>query len=187
MPLPRLKNPWVILSESIEFENPWLKLTNYKTQNPKGDPADYGVVHFKNRAVGVIPYADGYVWMVGQTRFALGQYSWEIPEGGCPEGESLIETAHRELKEETGITAAQMQPLLKLHTSNSVTDEYGEIFLATDLTFGPAQHEDSEDITVEKFTLDALCAFIDQGEITDLMTIAAIHKLKLMQLSGEIS
>ncbi len=187
MTLRTAPNPWKIHKETSIFENPWLHLIDYKTTNPAGRPADYGVVRFKNKAVGVVPYENGYVWMVGQTRFALGRYSWEIPEGGCPKGENPEECARRELKEETGISAAQLSPLFKVHLSNSVTDETGIVYLARGLSFGPQALEDSEDISVQKFHLDALYDYVEAGEITDSLSVTAIYKLKLMQAAGTLS
>jgi len=160
---------------------------NYKTTNPAGAPADYGVVRFKNRAIGIVPYENGHVWMVGQTRFALGRYSWEIPEGGCPESENPEITARRELREETGISAQSLTPLFQVHLSNSVTDEWGVVFLAQGLSFGASALEDSEDISVRKVPLDDLYTYVERGEITDSLTVTAIYKLKLMQASGQLS
>jgi len=104
--------PWGILSSSKIYENPWIELTDHKVLTPAGQTGQYGVVGFKNRAVGIVPYEDGYVWLVGQTRFPLGRYCWEIPEGGCPPDEDLLDCAHRELKEETGLTSKSLQPQL---------------------------------------------------------------------------
>ncbi len=186
MTLPTAINPWKIHAKEVIFENPWLKLVNYKTSNPKGHPVDYGVVRFKNRAIGVVPYDNGNVWMVGQTRFALGRYSWEIPEGGCLSDENLEDCARRELLEETGITAKTLTPMFQIHLSNSITDEWGQVFLAQGLHFGASNLDDSEDISVRKIPLDDLYDYVERGEITDSLSVTAIYKLKLMQLSGQI-
>src|SRR4051812_33372191 len=94
-------NPFKIVSSRSIYENAWIHLYEHQVINPKNKPGIYGVVKFKNRAVGVIPYSNGMIWLVGQYRFPLEQYSWEIPEGGSPQGEDISETARRELKEET--------------------------------------------------------------------------------------
>ena len=153
---------------------------------PDGSEGVYGVVRFKNRAVGIIPYQDGKIWMVGQTRYALDQYSWEIPEGGVPEGEDMIEAARRELKEETGLTADTLTHFFDVHTSNSITDEWGQIYLATGLREGETEPEGSEDISQLKLTLEDAITHIEAGRITDCMTIAAVYKLRLLQISGEL-
>ncbi len=179
-------NPWKIHGERKVFENAWMDVIEYDAQNPGGRRAPYGVVHFKNIAVGIVAIEDNHIWLVGQHRFTLGSYSWELPEGGCPKGEKPIETAHRELKEETGLTAASMTPFFNLHTSNSITDEWGEVFLATGLIFGEAQPEDSEDITSIKIPLEEFFDRVEAGEITDSLTVAAAYKLMALKLKGEL-
>jgi len=181
-------NPWVKHSSETEFENNWITVQNYDVTNPADNKTAYGVVRFKNRAVGVVPYEDGYIWMVGQTRFALGEYHWEIPEGGVPiaTGESMKAAGRRELAEETGLRAETLTPLFQVHLSNSVTDEWGQVFLATGLRQGEDDLEDSEDITVLKISLDEAYDAVESGNITDSLTVTAVYKLKLMQAMGEL-
>lgn len=179
-------NPWISHKSVSLFENDWLTLERNDVTRPDGSEGDYTLVRFRNRAVGVVPYEAGGVWMVGQTRFALNQYSWEIPEGGVPAGEDMLEAAKRELKEETGLTARQYVHLLDLHTSNSVTDEWGQIYLATDLTKGASEPEPSEDITCLFVTLDEALQAIDDGRVTDAMTVAALYKVAMMRERGEL-
>ncbi len=179
-------NPWKVRGSRNIYDTPWIKLTEYDARDPGGQPANYGVVHFKNRAVGIVPYEAGYIWLVGQTRFALELYSWEIPAGGCPDGEELVECAQRELGEEAGLKAGKFSLLLDFHTSNSVTDERAYIYLATDLSPVPASPETSEDITVKRIALDDVRAHIEAGVITDGLTVAAIYKLLLMRAEGQI-
>ena len=180
------QNPWTTLSSIDIFENNWIKLTDHNVTNPAGQPGKYGVVHFKNRAVGIVPYEDGYVWLVGQTRYALDQYSWEIPEGGCPLDESLEACAYRELREETGLEAQNLRQILQMHLSNSVTDELGIVYLATGLTRTQAEPEPTEDITVERVLLEEFHQRVEGGEITDSLTVAACYKIMLMRANGEL-
>ena len=180
------ENPWKIKDHRTVYDNPWIRVKEYDAVDPGGEEALYGVVHFKNRAVGVVPIEDGHIWLVGQHRFALGTYSWEVPEGGCPEGQAPLETAHRELAEEAGLKAESMVPFFNLHTSNSVTDEWGEVFLATELSPVAANPESTEDITITKIPLETFFKRVDLGEITDSITVAAAYKLMAMQLKGEL-
>ena len=179
-------NPWTINGHKTVYDNPWIRLNEYDAVDPGGQDASYGVVHFKNKAVGIVPIEDGHIWLVGQHRFPLGAYSWEVPEGGCPDGEATLETAHRELAEEAGLKAASMKPFFNLHTSNSVTDEWGEVFLATELSPVPTAPESSEDITITKVPFEAFFERVENGEITDSITVAAAYKLMVMRLRGEI-
>ncbi|MEM6801780.1 MAG: NUDIX hydrolase, partial [Bacteroidota bacterium] len=151
-----------------------------------GNPGIYGTVHFKNQAVGVVPYEAGYLWMVGQYRYPLDQYSWEIPEGGGPWKENPLETAKRELKEETGITASSYEKLLEMHISNSVTDEWGIVYLATDLQMGEAEPEEDEELHIKKMKLEEVFEQVEAGEITDSLTVAAIYKLMILKLQGKL-
>lgn len=166
---------WKTLTSNTVYENPWIRVDHREVLNPSGEPGIYGVVHFKGRAVGVVALDDqGYIWLVGQTRYTLDSYCWEIPEGGVPAEEDLLEGAKRELLEETGITAQHWQPLLQLHTSNSITDEVAQVYLATGLSQGEADPESTEDITAERIHLDEAIERVMSGEITDAITVAAL-------------
>lgn len=175
------RNPFQVLSKETKYENPWIKVTEHQVINPKGKPGIYGVVSFKNRAIGVIPYEDGHVWMVGQYRFPLSLYSWEIPEGGSPAGEDPMETAKRELREETGLEAERLELILTMHLSNSVTDEIGHIYLATGLKQGESDPEDTEELQTRKIPLKEVYSRIEKGEITDSLTVAGILRLMLLE------
>lgn len=180
-------NPWKILSEKPIYDNPWISVTEYNVLNPKGNQGIYGKVSFKNRAVGVVAIDQEWnVYLVGQFRFTLNQYSWELPEGGSPLSESLLDTAKRELAEETGIKANRWEHLLDMHLSNSVTDEFGILYLATDLEFGDAEPEDTEELKVKKLHLDKAIEMIYSGEITDSLTIAGLLRTKLLSLERKI-
>ena len=130
------RNPWLTAASERVYENPWISVREDRVVRPDGEPGIYGVVHYKNVAVGVLPVEDGYTYLVGQYRYPLDQYSWEIPEGGCPEGEEPLSAAQRELREETGLEAGSWRKLGEAHLSNSVADEYAVWFLATDLVPG---------------------------------------------------
>jgi len=179
-------NPWVTVKSKIIYENDWIKVQDDTVKTPAGTDGIYGVVQFKNRAVGVVPYEAGYIWLVGQTRYVLDEYSWEIPAGGCPENENLMECAHRELQEETGISADNLEPLLQMHLSNSICDEWGIIYLATDLKHGQTMHEQTEDISVRKVSLDTFYEAVESGHITDSLSVAACYKLMLMKHTGQL-
>jgi 8-oxo-dGTP pyrophosphatase MutT (NUDIX family) len=176
-PDPTAQNPWETLAQREVYQNPWIRVTHRDVRNPAGGAGIYGVVHFKNIAIGIVPLdAEGNTWLVGQYRYTLGQYSWEIPEGGGPvDGDPLL-SAQRELLEETGITAQRWTPLLEMHTSNSVTDEYGVAYLAQELTFGTAQPEETEDLRVWKLPFSEALEMVMRGEITDALSMLALLK-----------
>jgi 8-oxo-dGTP pyrophosphatase MutT (NUDIX family) len=143
------RGPWYQLDQQLVYQNPWISVTHENVLTPAGTAGVYGVVHFKNHAVGVVPVDDeACVWLVKQFRYTLNQYSIEIPEGGSPLADDMLETAKRELREETGLTAGEWTHLLDLHTSNSVTDESGVIYLAQGLVEGDTEFEATEDIEV---------------------------------------
>ena len=179
-------NPWTILSSKEIYENPWIALTEHQVLNPAGGKGIYGVVHFHNLAIGVVPYEDGMIWMVGQYRFPLEAYSWEIPEGGGPLGIDPLDSAKRELKEETGLEAAEYRKLFEMDLSNSVSDEKAVVYIATGLTQGEAAPEDTEDLAVRKMSLDEAYAKVERQEIRDSLTVTAILKMMLMRERGEI-
>jgi len=180
------KNPFRTLSSREVYDNPWIRVVEHQVVKPRGGEGIYGVVHFKNRSVGVVPYDNGKIWLVGQYRFALGLYSWEIPEGGAPQGESLEACAERELREETGIRAGRLSKLFSMHVSNSASDEEAHLFLATELEHGPSAPEDTEELSVKALPLAEIMTLIEAGVITDGMTIAAIFKVALLEREGRL-
>lgn len=166
---------WQKLSTKTVYDNPWMTVKEDAVINPAGGQNQYGHVHFKNRAVAIVPLdATNQLWLVGQTRYTLGAYSWELPMGGAPLSEPPLDAAKRELREETGLTAASWTEIMRLHPSNSITDEVGIAYLARDLTAGPTAHEDTEDITVKQCSLTESLAMIDRGEITDAISVATL-------------
>jgi 8-oxo-dGTP pyrophosphatase MutT (NUDIX family) len=168
-------NPWTTLSRRAVYENPWIAVHEDQVIRPDGQPGIYGVVHFKNVAVGVLPVDEhGRVWLVGQHRYTLDQYSWEIPEGGGPLGESPEETAHRELKEETGLAAGRVDLILTAHLSNSVSDEVAYIYRATGLRAGTSAPEGSERLQVRCVEWAEAWSMLRRGEITDSLSVMAL-------------
>jgi 8-oxo-dGTP pyrophosphatase MutT (NUDIX family) len=181
---PETKNPWKTLSSREVYANRWIVVEEHKIINPSGGEGIYGKVHFKNKAIGIIALDEqGNTWLVGQYRYTLNEYSWEIPEGGGAIDMPPLESAKRELKEETGITAARWQLIMRFHTSNSVTDEEGFVFLAEGLTLGENQLEETEaDLVVKKLPFQEALKMVMNGEITDSMSVAGI--LKVARLKG---
>ena len=170
-------NPWQTVSEREAYANPWIRVSHREVINPSGGTGIYGVVQFKNVAIGVVPLdAQGYTWLVGQYRYTLERYTWEIPEGGGPLGTDTLTSAKRELLEETGITARSWTPLLEMHTSNSVTDEYGVAYVAQDLEMGEAEPEETEQLHVRRLPFAEVVEMVMQGEITDSLSMIAILK-----------
>jgi len=146
--------------------------------NPRGGENLYGHVHFKNRAVAIIPIdAIDNIWLVGQHRYTLEAYSWEIPMGGAPLSEAPLVAAKRELKEETGMSANRWTEMLELHPSNSITDEVGFVYLAEDLFCGETDFDETEDLTIQKLPFEDALEMVDRNEITDAITIAALLRL----------
>lgn len=181
------QNPWTVLSEKPVYDNKWISVTEYDVINPSGGKGIYGKVHFKNRAIGILPLdAALNTYLVGQYRFTLDKYFWEIPEGGGPIGTDILESAKRELLEETGLVAAHWIKLMDFHLSNSVCDEYGQIFLARQLRQQAPQPEETEQLQVKKIPFDEAYAMVEDGRITDSISVAAIQKVKLMLLDGRL-
>ena len=177
--------PWVRRSRRIAYENPWITIWHDEVTRPDGEPGVYGVVHFANLAVGVLAIDDSdRVLLVGQHRYALDAYSWEIPEGGVPVDETALEGARRELREETGIEASTWRELARSHLSNSVSDELAVLFLATDLTPGQATPDGTEALDVSWRPFDDVLAMTLDGRITDALTVLAIQRVALDRAAG---
>lgn len=186
-PWPEDENPWKIEGKSIVFANDWFKVERFETINPAGAPAHYSVIRIRRRAVGVLPIdAQGRVHMVGQWRFPLGRYSWEMPEGGAEDGEDLELCARRELAEETGLSAGRIEKILQMDLSNSLTDETATLFLATDLAPGQAAPEEVEVLSTRTAPFSEVLARVVNGEITDAMTVAAVLRAHHMARTGAL-
>ncbi|WP_207062576.1 NUDIX hydrolase [Motiliproteus sp. SC1-56] len=174
------QNPWTTLATRWVYDNPWIAVREDRVLNPGGGEGVYGVVRFKNRAVGVIPVDDaGHTWLVGQYRYALGHYSWEIPMGGHPVEEPEEDGALRELREETGLRAGRLDTLLEVDLSNSVTDERGVVYLARELTPGPTDFDETEAIELRRLPFDEALAMALDGRIRDTLSVAGLCALGL--------
>lgn len=183
----QFENPWKILDQQMVYENPWIRLTEFQVVNPSGGNGIYGKVHFKNRAIGIIALDLNWnIWLVGQYRFVLDQYSWEIPEGGGGKTEDPIDAAKRELKEETGLIANDWTKILHLHLSNSVTDEDAVIYLARGLEQHLSEPDETEQLIVKKLPFEEAVQMIEKGEITDAMSVAAIQQIQILVFQGKL-
>ena len=176
------ENPWQSVSTRIVYDNPWIRVREDEVVRPDGQPGIYGVVHFKNVAVGILAVEDGMLHLVGQYRYPLERYSWEIPEGGCAEGEDPLQAARRELEEETGLRARRWTKMGEAHLSNSVSDELAVWFLAEGLEQGERRPEGTERLQVRRVSLKDARALVETGEITDAISLLAIQQYLLRQL-----
>ncbi|TCD17486.1 NUDIX hydrolase [Pedobacter psychrodurus] len=180
-------NPWKTLESEVKYDNNWIRLTEHQVINPSGGQGIYGTVHFKNLAIGILPLDENYnTWLVGQYRYPINTYSWEIPEGGGPFHDAPLESARRELLEETGMSARNWKEIQRMYLSNSVSDELSIIYIATDLIQGISMPEETEELVVKKLPFDEAYQMVLNGEITDSMSVAAILKAKLMMMNGEL-
>ncbi len=185
---PEQKSPWTTLVAKAIYDNPWITLTEYDIINPSGKKGIYGKVHFKNKAVGIVALDDARnTYLVGQYRYTLNAWSWEIPEGGSPIGGDVLESAKRELKEETGLAANRWTLLQRVHLSNSVSDEEGFIFLAEGLTSGTQALEETEaDLKVRKLPFEEALRMVMDGEITDSLSVIGIMRVGRMMSTGYV-
>lgn len=179
--------PWRSAGESLIFENPWLRLTRHPATAPTGLACDYVVMRPRNLSVGVLPiHADGTVTLVGQQRFALMNWSWEMPEGGAPFDEDPIEGARRELAEEAGLRAAHWREALRAEMTNSITDERALAWIAWDLSPAPSEPDPTEVIRVARVPFGDLLREIGRGSIRDMFTVATTLRAYHMAREGEL-
>lgn len=181
------EQPWKTLSSKEIYDNPWIHVRENQVINPSGGQSLYGLIHFKNKSAAAIPLDEkGNTWIVGQHRYSLDEYSWEIPMGGYPADGDSLEGAKRELKEETGITAQDWTLLTRIHTSNSVTDEEGFIYLARSLSFGETEFDETEDLAIKKLHISEAIEMALNGEITDAISLAGLLKINALINRGEL-
>ena len=169
---------WKTLDSRTVYDNAWIRVLEDRVINPAGGENRYGHVHFKKKAIAIVPLDDdNNTWIVGQSRYTTGEYSWEVPMGGSDGDEEPIDTARRELLEETGLTATTMTLLMRLHTSNSITDEEGFVFVARGLSAGRPNFDETEDLTIRKLPLAEAVDMVRRGEITDAISVAALLRI----------
>ncbi|MBB6499790.1 NUDIX domain-containing protein [Pedobacter cryoconitis] len=180
-------NPWTIIDSRKIYENNWIGLTEYNVINPSGGKGIYGEVHFRNYAIGILPLDEEMnTWLVGQYRFPLKAYSWEIPEGGGPLELPPLDSAKRELQEETGLIATDWTEIQRMHLSNSVSNELAIIYVAKGLTMGIAEPEETEELVIRKLPFEEAYQMAMDGRITDSMSVAALLKTKILLLEGKL-
>jgi 8-oxo-dGTP pyrophosphatase MutT (NUDIX family) len=174
-------NPWKTKVTTDIYDNPWISVHEDQVIRPDGKPGIYGVVHFKNKAIGILAIEDDHIYLVGQYRYPLKSYSWEIPEGGCPEDENPLSAAQRELFEEAGLTASSWRELGRSHLSNSVSDEEAIFYLATGLTEGVPEPDGCEELILKRVRFSEAVRMAMNGEITDALSIIAIMHYALLK------
>jgi ADP-ribose pyrophosphatase len=180
-------NPWVTIDSHKIYENNWIGLTEHNVINPSGGKGIYGEVHFKNYAIGILPLDEAHhTWLVGQYRYPLKAYSWEIPEGGGPLETEPLESAKRELLEETGLSASDWIEIQRMHLSNSVSNELAIIYIARGLSLGESEPEETEELQLRKLPFEEAYQMVIQGEITDSISVAAILRTKILLQEGHL-
>lgn len=178
-------NPWKTLNQEITYENAWIRVEHHHVLNPAGNPGIYGKVHFKNTAISIVAIdSEGYTYLVGQYRYTLNAYSWEVPEGGCSieSGESSLEAAKRELLEETGLIATKWTELGEVYLSNSVSDEKAIMYLAQNLSQHQACPEETEQLKLRRIPLKEAIEMAHNGQITDALSVLSLLKIPALHL-----
>ena len=174
-------SPWINKSSEIKYENPWIRIVENQVINPAGNDGIYGVVHFKTKAIAIIPLDEEYnTWIVGPSRYPLDSYEWEIVEGGCHEGSTPLETAARELHEEVGLKAERYEMILEMQLSNSTTDEVSYTFVAKGISYIGEQPEEDEQLAIRKLPFEEVFQMVMRGEIRDALAVASVLKAKAL-------
>lgn len=181
------RGPWTTLKEELVYQTPWIAVTHHDVLDPSGKQGIYGTIHFKNVAIGIVPLDEELnTWIVGQYRYPIRAYSWEIPEGGGKRDVPPIDSAKRELREEVGIEAERWREVLRMDLSNSASDEHAIIYVAQGLTYHAPQPDHDEELEQRKLPFAELYGMVQRGEVTDSLTVAAVMKVQLMLLDGSL-
>jgi|SRR5215207_6792107 len=172
------KNPWKTLGSRIVYENPWLRLREDQVIRPDGRPGVYSVVEIRPSVGVVVLDHKQHIALVGQWRYAHNKFSWEIPTGGSAAGEeSIVESAKRELAEETGIHANNWRALGSIDNSNGATTDVAYLYLATELTLGSSHQEGNEQLITDWIPFENAVSMVLDGEITESCSVAGILKV----------
>ncbi len=184
---PNELNPWKIIDKQTAYNNDWIEVTHHNVLHSSGKNGVYGTVHFKKLALGVLVLdEENNTGIVGQYRFPLNQYTWEIPEGGGLLDVDPLTSIKRELLEETGIKADLWIHIQSLQLSNSATDEIAHLYVAKNLTYQKPAPDEDETLQQQKISFDELYNWVYNGKVTDALTVAAVLKAKLMMLEGKL-
>jgi 8-oxo-dGTP pyrophosphatase MutT (NUDIX family) len=178
-------NPWKTINQETAYENAWIRVEHHEVLNPAGNPGIYGKVHFKNTAISIVALdSEGFTYLVGQYRYTLNAYSWEVPEGGCSieSGEATLAAAKRELLEETGLVATEWTELGEVYLSNSVSDEKAVMYLAQNLSQHQACPEETEQLKIRKLPLKEAIEMAQNGQITDALSVLTLLKIPALHL-----
>lgn len=181
------RNPWTCRAVATKYENPWIVVEEHDVLTPGGRPGIYGVVRPRSFAIGVLPLDPaGHTTLVGQYRYPLRRYSWEMPEGGGDKAVPPLDSARRELREETGLVAASWLEILRMDLSNSISDEQATCFVAWDLAQREAAPEDTEELRLRRVSLAAAVEEVMAGAIADSLTVATVLKLLALARAGRL-
>lgn len=152
---------------------------------PDGQPGIYGVIEIRP-SIGVVAI-DGreQVALVGQWRYAVGRYSWEVPRGGSHPGETnMLNVAKRELQEEAGLRAENWRVLGPVDVCNGVADDVQTLFLATELSQTERRLDPEEDISLEWKPFEEAVEMVMDGRITEVCSVAALLKVARLRKIG---
>lgn len=173
------ESPWKTISSKKIYENKWMGLKEDKVIMPNGKEGIYAYISSKNGAAAVILNEKNEIYLVGQYRYAVDEYSWEIISGAVEKGEDYLTTVKREIEEEAGVTAKKFDLLHgDLQLSNSYTSDRGAIFLARDIEQNESHPESTEKLQIKKVPLDEAIRLICEGKIKDDYTITGIFLAK---------
>lgn len=162
------RNPWRTLGSRTAFENDWMRVVEDEVIDPGAQRTTYGVVRIKHHGVAVLPIdRRGWTRLVGQFRYPLGRYLWEIPKGNGEPDEEAEAAARRELAEETRLAARRWLALPPMETSVGLSDERVTPFVAWDLDCDDAAEPDAqEDLAVRRLPFAEVVGMVDRGELT---------------------
>jgi len=167
-------NPWRLLASEVVHRNPWFRVRHDRVRRPDGRAGDWYVVETADNAGVVALDAQGRVCLVGEWVYPLAAYAWAVPSGAVHPGEAPLAAAQRELREETGLTAARWEPLGRCHLSQGLTPQASYVFLATALRGGPASPEPTERLALAWLPLEEAWARACRGELTDAVTLVGL-------------
>jgi len=170
-------NPWRTLGTRVIYANPWLRLREDRVIRPDGEEGIYSVVEMRP-SVGIVALNEaGEIALVTQWRYTLGRMSAEIPTGGSESSDqSMLAAAKRELREETGLSAACWRELGFIDNSNGTTTDVAHMFLATGLQAGPDDQDAEERIVLSWLPFGRAVEQVLDGSITESVSVAAILK-----------